>query len=68
MTNQTVKAAQESVKKSEEFDIRYFPVFSFLGMFYIVAELICSFLFDVITVAECFQITYKFSLPLITPY
>ncbi|KAF3636479.1 Transcription initiation factor IIB [Capsicum annuum] len=39
MTNQTVKAAQEAVKKSEEFDIRRSPISIAAAVIYIVTQL-----------------------------
>ncbi|KFK38412.1 hypothetical protein AALP_AA3G110000 [Arabis alpina] len=39
MTNQTVKAAQESVKKSEEFDIRRSPISVAAAVIYIITQL-----------------------------
>ncbi|WZZ42193.1 hypothetical protein YC2023_038452 [Brassica napus] len=39
MTNQTVKAAQESVKKSEEFDIRRSPISIAAAVIYIITQL-----------------------------
>jgi transcription initiation factor TFIIB len=39
MTNQTVKAAQESVQKSEEFDIRRSPISIAAAVIYIITQL-----------------------------
>ncbi|CAH8269997.1 unnamed protein product [Arabidopsis lyrata] len=39
MSNQTVKAAQESVQKSEEFDIRRSPISIAAAIIYIITQL-----------------------------